>query len=156
MEVVIIFVVVGIIGYVIYQSLPNPKFQKAISLFNSGNLLDATKILNGIFEKHPDAPAKFAECKLKEGLNAKPKSDNQAIMHFKEAIEIKKSTAELTPQKTKYELVEAKACYEIALIQFSQAISITNADSKVKNLKDNLRFIDTWQQNQILTAILQH
>jgi hypothetical protein len=142
MEVVIIFVVVGIIGYVIYQSLPNPKFQKAISLFNSGNLLDATKILNGIFEKHPDAPAKFAECKLKEGLNAKPKSDNQAIMHFKEVIEIKNRLPN-NASKEKYELVEAKACYEIALIQFSQAISITNAESKVKNLKDNLHFIDT-------------
>ena len=142
MEVVIILIVVGIVAYVIYQSLPNQKFQKAISFFDSANFVEATKILNGIFEKHPDAPAKLAECKLKEGLKAKPKSDNEAIKYFKEAIEIKKRLPS-NAQKEKYELVEAKACFEIAVIQFSQSISVTNAESKVKNLKDNLSFIDT-------------
>jgi len=65
MEVVIILIIVGIVSYVIYQSLPNAKFQKVSSFFDSGNLVEATKILNDIFEKHPDAPAKLAECKLK-------------------------------------------------------------------------------------------
>ena len=141
MEIVIILIVVGIVGYVIYQTLPNPKFQKATSLFDLGKLDEATKILNDIFEKHPDAPAKLAECKLKEGLNAKPKSDNEAIKYFNEAIEIKKRLP-ANASKTKYELIEAKACFEIAVIQFSNSISVTNSESKVKNLKDNLRFID--------------
>ena len=141
MEVVIILIAVGIVGYVIYQTLPNPKFQKATSFFDLGKLDGAAKILNDIFEKHPDAPAKLAECKLQEGLNAKPKSDNAAIKYFNEAIEIKKRLP-TNASKTKYELIEAKACFEIAVIQFSNSISVTNSESKVKNLKDNLRFID--------------
>ncbi len=142
MEVVIILIIAGIIAYVIYQSLPNPKFQKASSLFDSGNLGEATKILNNIFEKHPDAPAKLAECKLKEGLNAKPKSDNEAIKYFNEVIEVKKRLPS-NASKAKYEIIEAKAYFEIAVIQFSNSISVSNAETKVKNLKDNLRFIDT-------------
>ena len=142
MEIVIILIVVGIVGYVIYRSLPNPKFQKANSLFDSGNLEEAIKILNSIFEKHPDAPAKLAECKLKQGQQAKPKSDNEAIKYFNEVVEIKKRLPS-NASKAKHELVEAKANFEIALILFKNAIAITNVESKVKNLKDNLRFIDT-------------
>jgi len=142
MEVVIILIVVGIIGYVIYQSLPNPKFQKASSLFDSGNLVEATKILNVIFEKHPDAPTKLAECKLKEGLKAKPKSDSEAIKYFNEVIDINKRLPS-NASKAKYEIVEAKAYFEITVIQFNNSISATNAETKVKYLKDNLRFIDT-------------
>jgi len=141
MEILVIFIIIGIIGYVIYESLPNQKFQKAITLFDSGNLIEASKILIKIFDKHPDAPAKLAECKLKEGLNAKPKSNNEAIKYFDEVIEIKKRLPTNT-SKIKYELVEAKACFEIAVIQFSNSISLANTEGKVKSLKDNLRFID--------------
>ena len=89
MEVVIILIVVGIISYAVYQSLPNPKFQKAELLFNSGNFEEAIEILESIYEKHPDAPAKLAECKLKQGQQAKSTSNNEAIRCFHEVIEIK-------------------------------------------------------------------
>lgn len=141
MEVVIILIVVGILGYVFYQTLPNPKFQKANSLFDSGNFVEAIKILESIFEKHADAPSKLAECKLKQGQQAKSKSENEAKKYFNEVIEIKKRLPS-NSSKAKYELVEAKAQFEIASILFNTAVAVTSAESKVKNLKDNLRFID--------------
>lgn len=141
MEVVIILIVVGILGYVFYQTLPNPKFQKANSLFESGNFDDAIKILNSIFEKHADAPAKLAECKLMQGQNSKSKNPIEALKLFNEAVEIKKRLPS-NASKGKFELVEVKASYEIALILFNTANAVTNSESKVKNLKDNIRFID--------------
>ena len=41
MEVLIVLIVFGIIGYLFYQTLPNPKFQKANSQFNLGNVSEA-------------------------------------------------------------------------------------------------------------------
>jgi hypothetical protein len=71
MEVVIILIIIGIIGYLIYQSLPNTKFEKAQAHFNAKNYVEAISVLNGIFDKHNDAPAKFAECKLILGQGLK-------------------------------------------------------------------------------------
>jgi hypothetical protein len=142
MEVVIILIVVGILGYVFYQTLPNPKFHKANSLYDSGNFDEAIKILNPIFEKHTDAPVKLAECMLKKGQQAKQKNQNEALTYFNEVIEIKKRLTD-NPTKAKYELIEAKATFEIATILYNNAIAVTSAESKVKNLKDNVRFIDT-------------
>jgi len=139
MEVVIILIVIGILGYVFYQTLPNPKFQKANSLFDSGNFDEAIKILETIFAKHPEAPSKLAECKLKQGQKAK---GNEALKYFSDAVEIKMRLPS-NADKRKYELVEAKAQYGIALIQFNTASAVANPESKVKNLKDNLRFIDS-------------
>jgi tetratricopeptide (TPR) repeat protein len=144
MEVAIILIVVGILGYVFYQTLPNPKFQKAKSLFDSGNLDEAVKILETIFEKHPEAALKLAECKLK--LGQKAKVSNEALKYFNDVVEIKKGLPNNAVKK-KYELVEAKAKFEIALFQFKSATSVASAESKIKNLKDNLQFIDSATQS---------
>ena len=141
MEVVIILIVVGILGYVFYQTLPNPKFQKANSLYDSDDYIGATKIFEEIFQKHSDAPIKLAECKLKQGLMAKPKSENEALKYFSEVLEIKKRLPDHTA-RNKYELVEAKAFFEIATIKFNNAMGIGIVESKAKNLKDNLTFLD--------------
>ncbi|OSZ81152.1 hypothetical protein CAP36_07930 [Chitinophagaceae bacterium IBVUCB2] len=148
MEVIIILIVLAIIGYVIYQSLPNQKFQKATSLFDSGNFAEALIILNEIFQKHPEAPAKQAECKLKEGLNIKSKNKDDAIKCFKEIIETKKRLP-INSSKEKYELFEARAFFEIASIQFSQSIIASSTESKIKELKGNLLFIDNATKSNI-------
>lgn len=148
MEVVLILIAVGILGYIFYQSLPNPKFQKACSLFDSGNLSGAEKILIAVFEKHPDAPAKIAECKLTEGKQLKSKSENDAIRLFNEAIEIKKRLPS-NAAKDKYELIEAKSYFEIAEIKYINFVAVTDAEIKAKNLKDNLRFIEAATKNGI-------
>lgn len=140
MEIVIILIVVGILGYVFYQTLPNPKFRKAKLLFDSGNFDEAIKILETIFAKIPEAPLILAECKLKQGQKAK--DSNEALKYFNEAVEIKKRLP-TNFDKRIYEFVEAKAQFEIALIQFKSATTVANAESKIKSLKDNLQFIDS-------------
>lgn len=141
MEAVIILIVVGLIGYVFYQSLPNPKFQKANSLIGLGNFEEAIIILESIFEKHADAPEKLAECKLKQGQQAKSTSNNEALRYFHEVIEIKKRFPE-NAARAPYEFLEAKAGFEIASILFNTAVAVTSADSKVKHIQDNLVLID--------------
>lgn len=132
-------IVVGIIGYVFYQTLPNPKFQKASSFFDSDNVDKSILILESIFTKHREAPYMLAECKLKQGKKAK--HSNDAIKYFSEVVELKKRLP-VNADKNKFELIEAKAQFEIALIKFNLATAVLNAESKVKNLLDNLRFID--------------
>lgn len=142
MEFIIILIVIAIIGYVIYQTLPNPQFNYAQTLFDSGNLEAAIKILNEIFEKHPDAPYKLAECKLKQGQNAKTKASNEALLLFNEVLDIEKKLP-AKGSKSKYKVIAAKASLEIALIHFDNACAITNQDTKIKQLSENLKFIES-------------
>jgi hypothetical protein len=146
MEVVIfLLIVVAILSYV-YQTLPSTKFQKANALFDSGNIYDAVIILENIFESHPDAPAKLAECKLLQGRRTN--DTNIALNYYREVVEIK-TKLPLSANKINYEKANAKAQYETALIKFNTANALTNATSKFKNLKDNLLYIDSACQSGI-------
>lgn len=146
MEIIIILIVVGIIGYVFYQTLPNPKFQQASSLFDSANYDKATIILESIFTKHPESPSKLAECKLMQGR--KVQLSNEALRYFSDAVELKKQLPSIA-DKNKFELVEAKVQFEISLIKFHLSIEISSTEIKVKSLKDNLLFIDSVIQSGI-------
>lgn len=140
MELGIILFICGILGYVIYYELPNPKFKKANLLFNIGAYDKAISILETIFLKHSEAPSKLAECKLKQGQEAK--DSNDALICFKDAIEIGKRLPKKADKK-KYQLVEAKAQYEIALIQFKNTPKTVANEIKINNLQLNLQFIDS-------------
>lgn len=133
MEVVIILIIIGIIGYLIYQSLPNTKFEKAQAHFNAKNYFEAINVLNGIFDKHNEAPAKFAECKLILGQGLKANSEK--LKAFNEILELRKRINN-TSSIAKFENIEAKALFEIAKIQYEES----NAD--IDKLNQNLKFID--------------
>jgi tetratricopeptide (TPR) repeat protein len=133
MEVVIILIILGIIGYLIYQSLPNTKFEKAQAHFNAKNYVEAISVLNGIFDKHNDAPAKFAECKLILGQSLKVNLEK--LKAFNEILELRKRINN-TSAIAKFENIEAKALFEIAKIQYEES----NAD--IDKLNQNLKFID--------------
>ncbi|MCB0537947.1 MAG: hypothetical protein KDE33_10540 [Bacteroidetes bacterium] len=134
MEVIIVLVIIGIVGYLIYQSLPNTKFEKAQNLFNAKNYNGAINILNGIFEKHVDAPAKLAECKLKLGQQVSSKSEK--IRFFNEITALRKRISN-SVSVAKFERIEAKALFEIAKIQYEE----TKGD--IDKLNQNIKFIDT-------------
>lgn len=134
MEVVIILVIITVVGYLIYQSLPNTKFEKAQNLFNAKDYVQAINILNGIFEKHVDAPAKLAECKLNLGKQTSNKSEK--LKFFNEVVEIRKRISN-SSSVAKFESIEAKALYEIAKIQYEE----TKGD--IEKLNQNIRFIET-------------
>jgi len=133
MEIVIILIILGIIGYLIYQSLPNTKFEKAQAHFNAKNYVEAISVLNGIFDKHNDAPAKFAECKLILGQGLKAYSEK--LKAFNEILELRKRINN-TSSIAKFENIEAKALFEIAKIQYEES----KAD--IDKLNQNLKFID--------------
>lgn len=134
MEIIIVLVIIAVVGYLIYQSLPNTKFEKAQNLFNAKDYFQAINILNGIFEKHTDAPAKLAECKLKLGKQTSSKSDK--LNFFNEVVDIRKRINS-SASVVKFESIEAKALFEIANIQYGE----TKGD--IEKLNQNIRFIDT-------------
>ena len=134
MEVIIVLIIVGVVGYFIYQSLPNTKYEKAKNLFNAKDYTQAINILNEIIEKHPDAPLKLAECKLHLGNHKNGKNDK--LYCFNEVIEIRKRIQNPTAFK-KFESIEAKALLEISKIQYEEA------KGNIEKLNQNIRFIDT-------------
>lgn len=134
MEVVIVLVIIAVVGYLIYQSLPNTKLEKAQSLFNAKDYVQAINILNGIFEKHVDAPAKLAECKLKLGQQTSVKSEK--LKYFNEVTEIRKRISN-SASVGKFDSIEAKALFEIAKIQYEET------KNDIEKLNQNIRFIDT-------------
>lgn len=137
MEVIIVLIIVGVVWFLIYQSLPNTKYEKANKLFSDKEYLQSVSILNEIFEKHPDAPMKLAECKLKIGQQAKSNSDK--IKYFTEATVLRKKISN-SVSLTKFETIEAKALFEIAKIKFEEA------KSNIEKLNKNIRFIDNCKQ----------
>lgn len=134
MEVIIILIIIAVVGYLIYQSLPNTKFEKAQNLFNAKDYVQAINILNEIFEKHVGAPAKLAECKLNLGKQASAKSEK--VKFFNEVVEIRKRISK-SESIAKFESVEANALFEIAKIQYEE----TKGD--IDKLNQNIKFIDT-------------
>ncbi len=134
METIIILIVIAIVGYFIYQSLPNTKFEKAQNLINAKDFIEAANILNEIFDKHVDAPAKLAECKLKLGQNAS--SISSKLKYFNEVTTLRKRISN-SISITNFENIESKAFFEIAKIQYEA----TKGD--IEKLNQNLRFIDT-------------
>jgi len=142
MEVVVILIIIGIIGYLIYQSLPSAKFKQAQAHFNAKNFFEAINVLNGIFEKHNDAPAKFAECKLILGQGLKTNSEK--LKAFNEILELRKRINN-TSAIAKYENIEAKALFEIAKIQYK------DSKADIDKLNQNLKFIDSANKNGLET-----
>lgn len=134
MEVIIVLVIIAVVGYFIYQSLPNTKFEKAQNLFNAQNYNDAIDILNAIFEKHVDAPVKLAECKLKLGQQSSGKSEK--IKYFNEVTALRKKISNSASVR-KFESIEAIALFEIAKIQYEEA------KGDIDKLNQNIKFIDT-------------
>lgn len=139
MELILFLVALAIVGIILYQLSPNTKFAKANTLYNADKYDEAIEILNAIFEKHPDAPATLAACKLQQAIKAKETS--VAVGYYNDVLEIRKRLTTKTAIE-KYELAEANAFLGIANLNFYRIIAITNAETKIKSLKENLLFIE--------------
>jgi hypothetical protein len=135
MEVIIVLIIVGVVGYFIYQSLPNTKYEK--NLFDTKDYTQAINILNEIFEKHADAPAKLAECKLNLGQQASGRTEK--TKYFTEVTALRKKISN-SASFTKFDSIEAKAVFEISKIQYKEA------KGNIEKLNQNIRFIDTANQ----------
>lgn len=154
MPLLISIAIIGIVWYILNQSKPETKYRKAVSRLTSGKLKEASKILTGIFDRHPLAPAKLAECKFEEGLQVGQQHADIAEDCFRSVIELgKKLPAKAS--KEAYMAVEAKAYLELALGQYNSSISILNDEIKAKALKDNLLFVDKAVKFQIENEFLR-
>lgn len=134
MEAIIVLIIIVVVGYLIYQSLPNTKFEKARNHFITKDYVQAINILNDIFDKHVEAPVKLAECKLNLGRQTSTKPEK--LKFFNEVVEIRKRIVK-SESISKFENIEANALFEIAQIQYEE----TKGD--IDKLNQNIRFIDT-------------
>jgi hypothetical protein len=137
MEVIIVLILIGIVCFFIYQSSPNAKYKKAQNLFAAKHYIQSINILNLIFDKHINAPAKLAECKFKLGQQALDKTEK--IKYFNEVTELGKRISN-TQSLVKFQNIEAKALFEIAKIRYEET------KGNIEKLNQNIRFIDTANQ----------
>jgi hypothetical protein len=133
MEIVFVSIFIGTVVFMIYQSLPNTKFEKANSHFQNKNYVEALSVLNDIFDKHIDAPSKFAECKLELIKLLKKNSEKLSALH--EVLLLKQRITN-SGSIIKFGLIETNVLFEIAKIQFEEA------KGDIYKLYQNIKFID--------------
>jgi hypothetical protein len=143
MEVLIILVVVAVIGSLFYLSLPSTKFNNALRLFSGGNISAAIEILNEIFDKHIDAPAKLAECNLRLGQQSSIKTEK--IKYFSDVLAIRQRVTN-TESATKLDKIEAVAFLEISEIQYADALG------DIDKLQQNIKYIDSVNNGELNTS----
>jgi len=158
MAALIIIVVIGVIGIIIYLNQPNTKFNKAINLIQQSRLNEAQEILFKLFSKHPYAVTRYSECfYLKAEEFKKQKKYNEAINWYNKVIETKKMITHVS-DKASFNNVAQKAFYEISQIQFD-TISFNISTEIIKAYKKNLEFIKISEFNnsqQIPELIEKH
>lgn len=144
MEIVIILIIIGIVGYVIYSNMPSSKFEGGKKLLSEKKFSEATVIFENLLTKHPDAPSKLAECYLMQG-NIEKSSGN--FTWFEKIFELKKRLNS-TYNVSSFELIEAKASYEIALNEYTKGWKISESSpiEGIEKLKGNIRYINSCVQ----------
>lgn len=159
MEAIIIIIVVGIIIFLIYQNLPSTKFEKAKSLYTKGNILDSLNVLNSIFDKHPDAPAKIAEIKYNQGLAQISSSKDAALSFFEQVLNLKKRIKS-NSNIALYNKFEAKTHYEISKLTFQQIEAQPSSKNKEANIVSNIKYIESTTkvglENEFVALKLKH
>ena len=147
MAALIIIVVIGAIGIIIYLNQPSTKFNKANNLIQQSRFNDAQEILIKLVSKHPYAVTKYSECfYLKAEEFKKQKKYSEAINCYSKVIEAKKIITHVS-DKTSFNNVAEKAFYEISQIQFD-AISFNISTEIIKAYKKNLEFINSSEFNR--------
>jgi len=148
MEVVIIIIILSIFGYLIHQQLPSTKFLVATQLMTKDDFSGAESILNDIYKKHPQAPAKLAECylsrsiKLQAGyINKTTPLSSEATGLLNQAISLN-TTLPKNADRSAYELVQAKCLYELANFNFKYQTQ-DDVELIIKRHEDNLMFIES-------------
>lgn len=140
-EILIITTIVVIFFVLISQNLSSTKFSKAEKLAKEGKDASAIEILESIFEKHENAPAKIAEIRFNQGKKVQTSNKNAAIDIFNEIIMLKGRM----PQNANLELYEfqsAKAYLEISNITFESIVKNKTSKDFENKIKQNIQYID--------------
>src|SRR4051812_25657647 len=72
--------------FFIYKFFIYYRYRLGCQLLFDLKLPNAIIIFEKLFENHPNAPALLAECKYRQGINAK--EENEAVDYFNQAMEI--------------------------------------------------------------------
>ncbi|MDR2086728.1 MAG: hypothetical protein LBP72_06085 [Dysgonamonadaceae bacterium] len=118
---------------------------RALSFLNKQRTIEAVSIFEDLFERHPDAPLKLAECKMKQGLEYLSYDKVIAKSFFEQVIDIKKQ-APPKAQKKSFDKLEKRAYLEIAKIDFNLIINEPFTQKKLYRIHENLQFIDNAPQ----------
>ena len=141
MEFLIALIVLSIIGYLIYLNAPSTKFKKASKLLSLKKFSEAAAIYKSILNKHPEAPARYAECYFNLGFNVSSTNTKEALFYFNQAINIKEALSR-NANLEHYEEVEVKAQHGISIINFSQALPEKDPNTRANKLKLNIKYIN--------------
>ncbi|MCD7907656.1 MAG: hypothetical protein LUH04_08245, partial [Clostridium sp.] len=131
MAVIVILVGIVFVGYFIYQSSPATQLQKAISLCQAKDYMQASRILEGIIDKHPKALSKLAECKLMWAQESTQKNEKWRLLQEVTALRRNATPSSINT----FETIEAKALFELASMLFAEA------GNNVGKLNQNIGFI---------------
>mgnify|MGYP000999518227 CR=1 FL=1 len=142
MEIILILVVISIIVYVVYQSSPSTKLNKAKVIMSRGNYSQAEDILEKIFNKHQDAPIALANCKLQQGLQAISKNETLALSYFNQMIDLEKRFPSKSDSNL-FQQFKARSLFEISKIKFENALKQSILEDQISKLSENVHFIDT-------------
>lgn len=151
MEIVFFLIIVALVSYMIYQSLPATKFAKANVLFANNKLKEAHEILQTIYTTHADAPAKIAECKFKYATDILNKNTNEALDYFNQIISDKKNLPAQANFEL-YEITEAKVQLEICKLNFNFLSKEKNVKTKIKKINDGIKYLDSAQQTGLSSS----
>jgi hypothetical protein len=137
----LLFIIILFIGYFWYQSTSTAQFMRGVAMLSKQRTIEAVSIFEDLFERHPDAPVKLAECKMIQGLEYLSYDKVIAKSFFEQVIEIKKQ-APAKARKKSFEKLEKRAYLEIAKIDFNLVINEPPAQKKLYRIHENLQFIN--------------
>ena len=148
MEGLLIFIVLGIVVYVVYESTPNAKYKKALKLIESDENLKVKEILESIYDKHPSAAATVAELKLNEFKKVLVNSVEGAIALLKTILNEEKRLPNIS-NKTLYYKVSNKARFELVSLQFDLAHKQNSIKKKIESVELNLIEINSIENSGV-------
>jgi len=159
MEPLIIIVALAIIGYVIYINLSSSKFIKADKLMDAGKFDEASALFKKLIPRKSLALSRYAECFFKKGYGFQEKQElGTAKKYFEKVIEAKEQASPLS-DLANYEVIEARAHFELATIFFFEIKRKNNLDS-IKEYKKNLSYLqkikDKIEENKFNDIALKH
>jgi hypothetical protein len=138
--IIIVLLLVCIAAYVWYRR-PSTQLMRATSFLNSREIEKALIILDDIFERHPDAPVKLAECNYKQGIEYLSYDREIAKSFFNQAIGIKYRLPAKANKKD-FEKIEAKAYLEICKINYDLITPEKPSQNKLNLILDNINYIN--------------
>jgi hypothetical protein len=141
MEILFLFLIIAGAAVYIWYRMPSTQLMRAMSFLKAQKMDEAIIIFEMIFDQHPNAPVKLAECNYMQGIEYLSYDREIAKSFFNQAIGIKYRLPAKANKKD-FEKIEAKAYLEICKINFDFIASEKSSKNKLNLILDNIQYID--------------